>query len=47
MTSHDEPERCPEHPDLEPIRVTEKLIRSAQSNFPTGAIQRLRCPACY
>lgn len=46
MSDADEIERCPIHPDAEPILAVVNEIRSAQADYPTRLIREPRCPAC-
>ena len=46
MTGPTTPERCPFHPDLEPIQIVVNRIRSAQADHPTRLVVEWRCPIC-
>jgi len=46
MNNANEIERCPVHPDAEPVLVVVNEIRSAQTDHPARIIREPRCPAC-
>jgi hypothetical protein len=39
-------ERCPVHPNAEPVFVVVNEIRSAQTDHPARIVREPRCPVC-